>query len=218
MDLLSYILFALALNLDSFGAGVAYGARQIRVPLASLLIISLVSVAAIVISMMCGQVLLGFIPPALAQRFGGILLILIGFWVMLQARQARQTPARQAGRRTLEDSEKKVLKIHIRPLGLVIQILREPARADLDSSGAISPREALVLGVALAVDAFGAGFAVSILGYSMGITALVVGIGHLFLTYLGILAGKMITAGRFSRWFTLLPGCILIILGLLKMC
>ena len=34
----------------------------------------------------------------------------------------------------------------------------------------------------------------------------------------GILAGKMITARRFSRWFTLLPGCILIILGLLKMC
>lgn len=212
MDLFSYILFALALNLDSFGAGVAYGARKIKVPLLSLLIISLISVAAIIISMMCGHVLLAFIPPAMAKRFGGALLILIGIWVILQARQACREE------RPEQDSETKILKIHIRPLGLVIQILREPARADLDSSGAISPREALVLGVALAVDAFGAGFAVSILGYSTGFTALVVGLGHFLLTYLGILVGKMITACGFSRRLTLLPGCILIVLGLLKIC
>ncbi len=216
MDLLSYILFALALNLDSFGAGVAYGARQIKVPLPSLLIISLISVVAIIISMMCGQVLLAFIPPTLARRFGGILLILIGVWVILQARQAHQTHSEK--HRPVQDGENKILKIHIRPLGLVIQVLREPARADLDSSGAISPQEALILGVALAVDAFGAGFAVSILGFSMGFTALVVGLGHFLLTYLGILAGRVITTGRFSRQLTLLPGCILIALGLLKIC
>ena len=43
LELLSYFLFALALNIDSFVAGLAYGARQIKVPLLSLLIISLIS-------------------------------------------------------------------------------------------------------------------------------------------------------------------------------
>ena len=32
MELLSYFLFALALNIDSFVAGLAYGARQLKSP------------------------------------------------------------------------------------------------------------------------------------------------------------------------------------------
>ncbi|NLI14471.1 MAG: sporulation membrane protein YtaF, partial [Peptococcaceae bacterium] len=74
MELLSYVLFALALNLDSFGAGIAYGVRQIKVPLLSLSIISLISVTAIVFSMLGGQLFMSFMPAGLAHRLGGILL------------------------------------------------------------------------------------------------------------------------------------------------
>lgn len=213
MELLSYILFALALNLDSFGVGVSYGARQIKVPLLSLSIISLISMAAISISMLGGQILLSFIPVYLAHRFGGILLMIIGLWVLYQTRRSGQG-TRKAGQE--ENSVNRMIKIHIRPLGLVIQILREPARADLDRSGVISPSEALVLGVALAMDAFGAGFAVSMLGFSIYLTALVVGLGHFFLAYLGLQAGRSITNCRIGRHLTVLPGCILITLGMFK--
>ena len=202
MELLSYILFALALNLDSFGAGMAYGARKIKVPLLSLFIISLISVVAISVSMLGGEMLLAFIPVSLAHRLGGFLLLLIGLWVLHQARRDNNLTG--------------MIEIHIRPLGLAIQILREPARADLDRSGVISPREALILGAALAMDAFGAGFAVSMLGFSISITAAVVGLGHFLLTYLGIIAGRTITTSGVGRQLTALPGCILISLGLLK--
>lgn len=214
MELLSYILFALALNLDSFGAGMAYGARQIRVPLLSLLIISLVSVAAIVISMLCGQIFLSFIPTGLAHRLGGILLMIIGLWVLYQTRRSGQAAAIDSQEK---NSDHKMIKIHIRPLGLIIQIMREPARADLDSSGAISSGEALVLGVALAMDALGAGFAVSMLGLSIVLTSLVVGLGHFFLTYLGLQAGRSLTNCGIGRCLTILPGFILITLGMFKM-
>ncbi len=214
MELLSYILFALALNLDSFGAGMAYGARQIRVPLLSLLIISLVSMAAIVISMLGGQVFLSFIPAVLAHRLGGILLMIIGLWVLYQTRRSGQAAAAASQE---QNSDPKVIKIHIRPLGLIVQILREPARADLDSSGVISPGEALVLGVALAMDALGAGFAVSMLGFSIGLTSLVVGLGHFFLTYLGLQAGRSISNCGKGRHLAILPGFILIALGMFKM-
>lgn len=213
MELLSYILFALALNLDSFGAGMAYGARQIKVPLPSLVIISLISVTAISISMLGGQVLLNFIPVSLSHRIGGILLLLIGFWVLIQTRRSGEQAGKENGQ---EQSGGRLIEIHIRPLGLVVQVLREPARADLDCSGVISPKEALVLGSALAMDAFGAGFAVSMLGFSILTTAAVVGLGHFLLTYLGILAGRTITASRVGRQLTALPGCILILLGLFK--
>lgn len=216
MELLSYIFFALALNLDSFGAGVAYGARQIKVPVLSLCIISLISVAAISISMLGGQILLSVLPVSLGRQFGGVLLMAIGFWVLYQTRRSERRETEKTGQE--ENSAGRTIKIHIRPLGLVIQILKEPVRADLDSSGVISPGEAFILGIALAMDAFAAGFAVSMLGFSIGITAMVVGLGHFFLTYLGIQAGRSITKFRLGRYLAALPGCILITLGLFKIC
>jgi putative sporulation protein YtaF len=215
LELLTYLLFALALNLDSFGAGMAYGARQIKVPVISLIIISLISVAAICISMLGGRCLLSFIPVSLAHRFGGVLLLLVGLWVLFQARQGRARTEETPARRTPDG---KVFEIYIRPLGLVIRVLKEPTLADLDQSGVISPAEALILGTALAMDAFGAGFAVSILGFSLFTTALVVGIGHFSLAYLGLLAGRTISASNIGRRLTFLPGCILIFLGLFKIC
>ncbi len=215
MELLTYLLFALALNLDSFGAGMAYGTRQIKVPVLSLIIISLISVAAICISMLGGRCLLSFIPVSLAHRLGGILLLLVGLWVLLQTRHGREHAEKTPVRKT---SGGKVIEIRIRPLGLVIRVLKEPVLADLDKSGVISSAEALVLGTALAMDAFGAGFAVSILGFSLFATALVVGTGHFFLTYLGMLAGRTISASNIGRRLTFLPGCILILLGLFKIC
>ncbi len=214
METFSYILFALALSVDSFGAGMAYGARQIRVPLTSLFVISLMSVAAICISMVAGHILLSFIPASLASRFGGALLLLLGTWILLQARQSGKQAEKDCDQKHLDP---KMIEIRIRPLGLVIQILKEPTRADLDSSGAISCREAFFLGFALAMDAFGAGFAISILGFSIIITALAVGIGQFSLIHLGILAGRTITTGIMGRQLTALPGYLLILLGLFKM-
>ena len=212
MELLSYILFALALNIDSFVAGLAYGARQIKVPLLSLLIISLISMAAISISMAGGKVLLVLIPEAMAHRLGGLLLMFVGFWVLLQTRRANRTEKD----RSRENSVARLFKIQIRPLGLVIQILKEPVRADQDSSGTISPQEAVLLGTALAMDSFAAGFAVSMLGFSAGFTVLVVGLGHFLLTYLGILLGRAIMLRGMGQQICVLPGCILILLGLYK--
>lgn len=215
MELLVIALFALALNLDSFGAGVAYGARKIKVPFTSLLIISLISVAAISISMFTGRIFANFLTPAAAHNAGGILLLCIGVWVLFQSYRSENLPRGTETGKTAEE-QPKIVEIRIRPLGLVVQILREPARADLDQSGVITAGEAVILGVALAMDAFGAGFAASMLGFSIGLTALVVGIGHFCLTYLGIAAGRLFAKCRLGRQLIALPGCLLILLGILK--
>ncbi|WP_081833596.1 manganese efflux pump [Geomicrobium sp. JCM 19055] len=59
---------------------------------------------------------------------------------------------------------------------MVIQILKKPTAADVDNSGTISVKEAVLLGVALSLDAFGAGFGASMLGYSVVWFALIVSI------------------------------------------
>lgn len=216
MELLTLVLFALALNMDSFAAGVVYGVRNIKLPVTSLAIISLMSMGAISLSMLAGHTLAGYVSPTLAHRLGGAILLLIGLGVLLHAvRDKRQDKNGQETR--TDEVPSTVLQIHIRSLGLVIQILREPSRADLDRSGIISAREAVLLGLALALDAFAAGFAVSMLGFAILPTALMVGVGHFLLTYLGLQAGMGAVSTGLSQKIGVLPGFILIALGLLKM-
>lgn len=208
MELLTLLAFALALNMDALGTGVAYGIRNIRIPFTSLLIISGMSVLTVLFSMLAGQMVSQLISPIFAHRLGGILLLLVGLWILVQSiRDAREE---QAG------EEATVMQIRIKSLGLVIQVLREPSKADLDSSGVISSREALLLGAALAMDAFGAGFAVSMFGFSPLITAAVVGIGHIVLTLVGLWLGKSCACSTFGRQLAMLPGCILIAMGIFK--
>jgi len=216
MEFFTLILFALALNMDTFATGVAYGIRRIKIPFSSLLIISGLSVLAITLSMLAGNVLAGFFSEAFAQRLGGIILLLIGIWFFLQSlgkniiRGSGEAGATGEGGKTL-------LHIRIYSLGLVIHVLREPHRADLDRSGEISAREALLLGTALAMDSFGAGFAACLLGFDPVLTAALVGGGHIALTYLGLLAGRGFSATWLGKQLSVLPGCILILLGLARL-
>lgn len=209
MEFLTLLAFALALNMDALGTGVAYGIRQIRIPFLSLLIISGMSVITILFSMLAGHMVSQLVSPVFAHRLGGVILLLVGIWILVQSIQEVKSEGDSEPERT-------VMQIRIRSLGLVIQVLREPSKADLDHSGIISAREAVLLGAALAMDAFGAGFAVSMLGFSPSLTALVVGIGHIILTYAGLLIGKYFACSCLGRQLAMLPGCILIALGIFK--
>lgn len=206
--------FALALNIDAVAAGVAYGVRGIRVPLSSILIISGMSVAAIALSMSAGGMLAGFISTDAAHRIGGLVLLAIGLWILYQSLSNKKDRHGSGGKEELLPQT--VFQVRIKNMGIVIKILREPHRADLDSSGMISSGEAILLGAALAMDSLGAGFAVSLLGFNILTTAVVVGLGHIIMTYLGLYLGRMAGATSFCRHVVTLPGCILIALGLYK--
>ncbi|MCL5289458.1 MAG: sporulation membrane protein YtaF [Bacillota bacterium] len=212
MELLTLAAFALALNMDALGTGVAYGIRNIRIPFLSLLIISGMSVLTVVFSMTAGSMVAQLISPAFAHRLGGFLLLLVGIWILVQS--IRDTRQEESGDGSA--AERTVMQIRIKSLGVVIQVLREPSIADLDRSGVISAREALLLGAALAMDAFGAGFAVSMFGFSVTLTAAVVGIGHILLTYAGLLLGKYAACSSIGRQLAMVPGCILIAMGIFK--
>lgn len=218
MEIIAIALFALALNLDAFGAGTAYGMRNIKIPFTSMLIISAMSMAAITISMLAGHTIANYIPETAAQRLGGILLIVIGIWVLTQSLHGHRakTTNEVENYKPGTDETGTVVEIRIRSLGLAIQILKEPVRADLDRSGEISPREALLLGLALSMDALGAGIAVSMLGFSVLFTAITVGLGHLILTYSGLLLGRGVANMPIGKQLSMIPGCLLILLGIFK--
>ncbi|ARO60791.1 Uncharacterized protein B5E38_3298 [Bacillus cereus] len=102
-------------------------------------------------------------------------------------------------------------------LGLVIQILRKPTVADFDKSGTISAGEALLLGIALSVDSFGAGIGASLLGYAPAMMAILVAVMSSLFLFIGMKLGTVLSNMKWLQKFTFLPGVLLIIIGIWKM-
>ncbi|MBU4554216.1 MAG: sporulation membrane protein YtaF [Eubacteriales bacterium] len=201
MELVALLVFGVALSLDGFAAGLAYGLRRIQMPFLSLMIICLTSGIAISISLGLGFAAAQVMAPEAAQVIGGILLIFLGVWILNQA---------------LRRITRRPLCIRIPPFGMVIQVLFEPLDADMDQSGAICSREALILGIALALDAFAAGFAIALSGLHSIFVPLFVTVGLFLLINLGILLGQR-TSDVLSEKVNLLPGCLLIMLGMFRL-
>jgi len=110
-----------------------------------------------------------------------------------------------------------VLRLEIRSFGLVIEILKHPAAADVDRSGTISPGEAAVLGVALSLDAFGAGLGAALIGLSPWVTPAAIGFSSGFFLMAGLTAGARMSGFAWMRRLIFLPGMILIAMGILKL-
>ena len=108
--------------------------------------------------------------------------------------------------------------MQIKPLGIIIQILKEPSTADFDSSGVIGFKEAFFLGLALAVGAFGAGIGIAMAGYSILFTAVSVGVLKFLLVSTGLLMGTyFIKSERWQYFASVLTGLILLALGFIEL-
>ncbi|CAG9611452.1 putative sporulation protein YtaF [Bacillus rhizoplanae] len=205
----SLILLAFTLSLDSCSVGLTYGLRNVRIPLKSIIVIGICSAVVMILSMGIGHMIAQVFSPVLATRIGGLVLVAIGAWVLYQFFQSNKKEE--------APQEEKVWNLEIASLGLVIQILRKPTVADFDKSGTISGVEALLLGMALSLDSFGAGIGASLLGYSpFTMAGLVAVMSSLFL-FIGMKAGTILSNMRWLQKLTFLPGILLIIIGIWKM-
>ena len=146
------VMVGLAVSVDGFMVGLAYGIKKIKVPLVSMLIITLASVTAVSLSMCFGKALTMFLPVKTASWLGSALLIILGLYFILGSLREKIDSIEV-------DGQEPLLTFKIEFLGVMVQILKEPARADFDESGEIGKREALVLGLALSMDALGLGYA-----------------------------------------------------------
>jgi putative sporulation protein YtaF len=116
-----------------------------------------------------------------------------------------------------EPAIKQLISIELRRLGLVIQILRTPSVADMDRSGNISSSEALLLGIALSLDAFGAGIGAALIGLTPVLTASAIAAASGTFLGIGLRVGFLYAEINWIRKLSLLPGCVLIIMGIMKL-
>lgn len=113
--------------------------------------------------------------------------------------------------------ERMVFTLELRKLGVVIQILRSPSKADMDNSGSISAQEAMWLGIALSLDAFGAGLGAALLGFPTLWTALIIALFSGAFLSLGMKVGLRFSALRWMRGLSVLPALLLMIMGIMKL-
>jgi len=213
LDSVSLMLLAAALSLDALVAGVLYGLRGIRVPPGAAAIVSLATALLLGAAMGAGRVLGTRLPPAAAERAGAAILVLTGAWITVQTLRSRPAAkARAAKARPLH----KVWQLRLGSVGIVVEILREPSAADLDRSGHINPAEAVLLGVALALDSVAPGLGAAMTGFSPLGLPLAAGAASFVLLCAGSRLFGRLPLMRSGRWAAL-HGVVLTLLGLYRM-
>lgn len=202
VKLLSIVI---AVSLDGFGVGITYGMRKIRIPLIGLFIIMCCSGIIVLTSMTVGHLIKSVISPNITSMIGSFILIGLGIFVLCSVIRTK-TPNRS--------TEKNYSTKKTNNLRQLQTILHDPTKADKDRSGIISTAEALVLGTALALDAFAAGFGASMLGYAPLLTAILIAVMSGLFLYSGIKLGLLLAKNKTVTKLTYVPPLFLIGIGI----
>ncbi|MBB5325986.1 putative sporulation protein YtaF [Anoxybacillus tepidamans] len=211
----SMIMLALAVSLDSLSVGVTYGMRKMKFPLPSMMVIALFSGLMLLVSMYVGSFLVLLLPVRAEKSIAACILIALGVWAIYNVLRKREDELEDVAPRPT--AQMRIWRVHLKRFGVVIQILKRPSLADLDGSGSISMSEAMLIGFALSMDAFGAGLSASFLGYSPLMLALLVSLLNLLFIRFGLKAGYKFAKIKAMKKAAMIPGAILICLGISKM-
>ncbi len=210
--MLQGIFIAIAICIDSFSVGVAYGINNIKVPFRSVLVLDLISVTLLSCGFLAGNFLSSIFPPITTKVFGALTILFIGIWYFTQGWLNYKYPNDKVPEST------SIATISIRSLGIAINIIRSPFDVDLDISGEIDTKEAILLGFALAIDSLAVGVAVAISSiFIIVFTLIVVAITNLIFLFSGIHMGKKYLSNHLGNKTPFIPGIILIGLGLFKL-
>lgn len=215
MDIIPLLLLALAVSIDSFNVGLTYGMRKVKIPLHAIFIIASCSAVALYISAYIGSHFGKILSSSTMDTVGGCILIALGGWALVHFFRDPDEKA-ETVEKVRKTKEKVLMKFELKSMGVVIQILKKPMAADLDKSGTITGLEAVLLGIALSLDAFGAGLGASMLGFSPLLLAITVGMMSAFFATSGIKFGSTLGSKQWVKQFSFLPGLLLILIGIWK--
>lgn len=211
----SLFLISISLSLDAFGAGITYGIRKVHIPLASKLVICFMSVLYTGIALVAGKAVNGLLPPEAARIAGTIILAMMGVLIILQA--VLKKGERISDKPYIEEKGT-LLKIVVKSLGITIQVIRNPDEGDLDRSGIIDVQEALLLGLALSVDAIGVGIGSAMAGIGSLWIPFAAGLFQMLFLNAGTRLGASLSnSSRLNKKvLSVVPGILLITMALIR--
>lgn len=212
MSLSYLLLLSIAVSMDGFFAGIAYGLKKINVPYAALYIIAFVIFCCTATAISAADILLHFITPKFAALLSATLLILLGLTSLFSQHHKTTNPPS-----TQEEVKNSTLRFTFSLGRLVINIMEKPERADLDNSCHLCKSEAVLLGLALGLDNMAAVFAICITQPLPVCTPVFMCIVQTTLVAAGIYCVKYINKPSLKTKIAYAPGLILLLLGFLRL-
>lgn len=209
MNLTSWIIvlsFALSSSIDNFGVGITYGIRQIRVKFFANFIIAAIAFLFSETGILCGKYISKVFPGTLSNIIGAVFIFVIGLRIVLLTIPRKK-------QKELEKIPKDKSAANLSGY------LSSPEKADFNQSGNIGFIEAIVLGIAVSMNALTNGLGAGLLGVSPLAISISAAIFSFFSIWLGVKLGNKVanikigpwTVGQFS---TALSGLILVLIAL----
>lgn len=199
ITILSSLLFCISANMDNAVIGIAYGTKKIKIQTFPILCIALSTSIITFLSMFIGKFLLCFISLQLANQLGAILLMLLGFYYMIQNYHSptnRKIPL--VGFKNSQD------------------LLTYASQTDKDHSQCIDFKEAIAVSLSLALNDMGIGIIASAAGMNIALITFFTFICSLLFLYVGIFLGKHLLGNFLGKYASLFSGLLLILLGIIE--
>jgi len=199
---------AISISIDALAASFAYGCKKIKIPMISLVIISLICTATIGLSFLFGSVLVHHIPEWVAVALSFSILFTIGIVKLFDS--ITKSIIRKYTQLNKE------IKLSVLNFKLVMNIYADPEAADVDISKSISPKEAAVLAASLSLDGLAVGLGAAIIGTNGWLLVLFTLLTGFAALLLGCWLGNK-AADKLSFNISWLGGVILIGLAFLQL-
>ena len=203
--MLESLFIVVAICIDSLAIGIAYGMKKIKIPIKSLLMINVVCTGVLSVAMFLGNIVKKVLPGNIPSIISFLILLFIGMYFFVEGVV-----------NYFEKNEKKKFEIKFSNVKIIIDVVVDCTKADMNNSGDIDLKEGFYLGMALSLDALGIGF-----GTAMGsinyIQVLILSfIFNMMIILLGLYLGKKLVS-KFKIQLSWISGLILIFLALCKL-
>lgn len=189
MKLVPLMLFALACNFDNFIIGISYGIKNIKVNAKSVFIIALPTFLGTYLSLIMGNKVFELVPNNNSNIISSILLIGIGIYSLIKNYIKKES---------LNNTE-------------VAQ------RYDKDKNGSIDTKEAVLLGLFLALNNVCIAIGFSTNSYNKMLVSIITSILSAIGFNLGNSLGKKFKPKSFDYYGNTISALLIIILGILEM-
>ncbi|GAA0106606.1 sporulation membrane protein YtaF [Paraclostridium sordellii] len=202
------LILVLALCIDTFVAGIAYGTDRIKIPLSSNIVITTVCSLFLALSLSLGSLLKEFMSPSFASILSFALLFSLGILRLFESffKSYIQNFSSTGAPLTFKLFDFK----------FVLEIYANETKADYDKSKTLTIKESVYLAVALSIDSIAVGFGSSLVSFDfVQILLLSFTIGILAL-FLGVNIGKKFIE-KVNINLSWLSGAMLVCLAIIRL-
>ena len=198
--IISALSFSLSSNLDNAVVGIAYGIKKVRIGIITNLIIAIVTSIGTLLSMLIGSYISKFLPHSTANGLGAIVIIILGVYFIIQSivKFSNNTNSKALALKNITD------------------MIDYAEKSDLDNSGDINMKEALIVAFGLTFNDLGTGVAASMTGVNIQLTVISTFILSILTIIFGEAIGNHVLGEILGKYAPLFSGILLIILGIIE--